>query len=178
MSSSVETTRLCLRLFGRPVHPELVAADRSELVPLGRGSARVCVAAGGHAVILDAGGASATEVFGFAESDFGQPPRLERPAPRAAAVEWATPGLRYAASCVIDRVDPEVFERLEEEARRDAHAATVWTAGRGRNRLATAPLSLLTAEPVDGGLAVRGVHTFPRENAVVRTQSLFELVGL
>jgi hypothetical protein len=47
---------------------------------------------------------------------------------------------------------------------------------RTSNRLAPPPLSHVYVEPRVGGLSVQAFHSFPDECAIVRSQSLYELI--
>lgn len=168
---------LMLLLYDRPLHPELFEAVACERLVWSGGAARVLLHAGGHVIEVSAGGGVATEVLtACGGGPLPEAGRLTRRSLARAGDVAAEPCcLRYSASCHGDRVDAEVFERLDREATLDARRATLSARLPGGGRLAPAPVSFLTAEPVDGGLSVTAVHTFPAASTVVRTQSLFEL---
>ncbi len=84
------------------------------------------------------------------------------------------PGLQIQASTQTEIVDPEVFEKLSAEYRRDTRRATISHAFGSRNRLRPDAISLLFADCRPHSIVVHAFHTFPDDWAIIRTQSLYE----
>jgi len=79
--------------------------------------------------------------------------------------------LQYEIGLQVETLDPEVFVRVHDDL---AVAPGLMHRFGEPGRINLAPLSLVSVELVPGGLAVAAFHTFPAEQTIVKTQSLFE----
>lgn len=167
------------QLYDRAVHPEVFPTICITEATFVRGGAWAALLQCGHVLSVTVGRQTLTEYVGV-------PP--ETPLPTLGRVARGTlrqtretnfglPGVRYYGSRTVDVVDPEIFEKLDRESLIDSAPATLRHRFSGGNRLVTSPLSYLNVNTVDGGVVIEATHTFPLENAVLRTQSLFEAVG-
>ena len=167
---------LVFRLYDRPLHPELfdaVAVRRVEANGV-RVTARLTPT--GHVLEWTDGKATLTELTATDDPDLPEKGRRlahRLGGGRGGRCELAG-GVRYQVSSQVEILPSEQFVRVHEELRADGARKGLVSAGRCGDRLGLAPLGVVIAEALRGGLAVSAFHTFPDELAVVKTQSLIE----
>lgn len=179
LSRVSELRDLRVSLYSRPLHPELLAPLAEASVDWSGGRAQLLILPTGHATTVTAAGCTLTEVLTEDAVDgLPQGGRLLRKSlKRAGDLTTEAGPLMYATSCHEEHVDAEIFERIDREVTLDVRDATLSARIGGGGRLSPSAVSVITATPVDGGVSVHTVHTFPKASAVVRTQSLFELAA-
>lgn len=169
-------SQLTYQLYARALHPELFDICASHEVVNDLYSLALHICESGHVVAFRRGGDVVTEI-----NIDGQQELPERG--RCISVRLNQchdvsaqphPGLLIQASTQTEVVDPEVFERLSDEYRKDTQRATVSHEFGSRNRLRPDAQSLLFAECRPHSIVVHTFHTFPDDWAVIRTQSLYE----
>jgi len=169
-----DASQLAFHLFDRAVHPELfdtfaeshIAATGFEAV------LRICGA--GHVVEFRRGPQRLTEVLGAADQQL--PQRGSRAAHRlrhSRELDVHVEGGDYCCSAHIEQLDPEVFDRLQNEMLTDASQALLSYEFPGRNRLDPGAVSVMRAEASARSLIIHAFHTFPDCRAILRTQSMF-----
>jgi hypothetical protein len=166
---------LVFRLYDRPLHPELFDAVAARRVERNGVRVTVRITPTGHVLEWTDGAATLTELT--ATADPGLPERGRRLGHRLGGGRggrWEGGGLRYQVSSQVEVLPPEQFVRVHEELRADGARKGLVSHFRGGDRLGLAPLGVVVAEALPGGLAVSAFHTFPDEYAVVKTQSLIE----
>lgn len=173
-----DVSDLVLCAFDRPLHPEMFVHHRAITLQNAMMSldARLCAA--GHVMILRVGSETLTEVI----SDRHEPlprrsrlfeSRLHRCPTKTIDLEF---GLRYSVGCSLERLNPASFLRCHEELLDDCPKATLSAMFASSNRFCPGPASLLRIEATRDSILVHTFHTFPTHLAVVKTQSLFELL--
>ena len=165
---------LVARVYSRAIHPELWELLALRRVERPGFALTVRVIAGGHVVELRTVLGVVTECL--AAPGLGLPAgvAIERSLSSAQRGKAEFAAARYEISSRAELLDPEPFAYAHAELIRDGARRGFLTHFPTHNRLGLAPVSYLTADPVPGGLAVAGFHTFPDEFAVVKTQSLWE----
>jgi hypothetical protein len=167
---------LTFQLYDRALHPELfdaVAVRRVE-----RNGVRVTVrlTPTGHVLEWTDGTTTLTELTTTVEPDL--PARGRRIGHRLGGGRGGRcavgAGVRYQVSSQVEVLPPEQFVRVHEELRSDGIRKGMVSHFRSGDRFGLAPLGVVVAEALAGGLAVSAFHTFPDEYAVVKTQSLIE----
>ena len=178
----VEATRTdavlaTLRLYDRCVHPELFDTRKSVEYSFPGGFFRAQVTAAGHVLVLRHREVYVTEVVGYFEDDAipDMGIAVTTKAKSGRDVQWSCDGLGYMASCQLDVVDREVFEQLDREMTLDSREADLYCRLGSGGRLDPSALSVVRLEPLDGAISVHTSHTYPGENTILRTQSLFDL---
>ena len=167
---------LVFHLYCRSVHPELfqVFAEMEVWQERYRAVIRICNA--GHAVVLQFGSQTVTEVAGTRQQPLPQRKRVvdkRLQGQRHESFQFEA-GPQYHASYQVEQLDPEVFLNYHEELLIDTRRADVFHRFPTGNRLAPEPLSLIRAESAPRSLLIHAFHTFPDHCSVVKTQSLFE----
>lgn len=168
---------MMLRVFQRTVHPELLDIVGETRLTAGSVVATLRICADGHAIEVRHGKAAITELVVS---------RLT-PTPRqCCAVERRLIGyrthtvtagrLQYNCSYQLETVAADVFLQLHRELEADARKATLSISLPGPQKSSPRCLSFLSCDLLRNGFVVHSFHTFPGNGAVLRVQSLFELV--
>ncbi len=169
---------LSFQVFGRAIHPDWLAVCKHLRLMRTGWEADVRLIEGGHAIVWSSGACRVSEILSGPETPLPEPGLLfHSPVVRERSIELH-PSVRvdYQSCVETERVGDQIFRHLCEEMVLDAHRGGLFHQFERTNRLAPPPLSLLSVEPRAGGLSVQAIHTFPDECAVVRSQSLFEVV--
>ncbi|MBQ17905.1 MAG: DUF2617 domain-containing protein [Planctomycetaceae bacterium] len=172
-----DASELVFHLFGRSVHPELLAVRAETEVWHEDYSASIHICDAGHMVSLRCRNETVTEVTAARQQLLPQKRQLLEKKIRGSRNETFQfdNGVRYYVSYQLEQLDQEVFLNVHEELARDSLTAAVAFAFPGTGRFDPAALSVITTDNWPGSLLVQAFHTFPENCAVVKTQSLFEL---
>jgi len=169
--------QLMLKVFGRPLHPELLQTCARVAVQTKHYSADLQLCEAGHMICFRYHGKVLCEV---ACSDDTLLPQKQQVISRRLrgcrneSVEHDA-GILYHVSFQVEKVDPEVFLTIHEELLQDCEKSRVSYAYAPQTRLAPPPLSLIQTDERPHSLLIHAFHTYPENLAIVRTQSLFEV---
>lgn len=168
---------MVLRVFERSVHPELFDTICQQHIKVGRHSATVRLSGHGHVIEFRSRRTVITEV---ATSKHAPLPLNHRMIDRR-LIGYRTHmidslGLRYHCSYQLEAVPPEVYLQLHRELECDARGATLATVFPGSSPCSPECISMLKCDVLREGLVVHAFHTFPDNAAVLRIQTLFELL--
>ena len=173
-----DVSDLVLCAHDRPLHPELFVHHRAITLRNSVMSldARLCAA--GHVMILRVGSKTLTEVISNRHEPLPRRGRLFEHRLRGCQTEVVELdfGVRYSTSCSVERLSLTAFVRHHEELVRDCSRACLSAIFSSSNRFNLGPVSLLHTEVTPDSILVHTFHTFPDHLAVVKTQSLFELL--
>lgn len=179
-SGRSRVTDLLVLVFGRNVHPDWHGCLQHGRYRRGSWEADVRIIHGGHAIAWAAGDARITELLIRADSPvpdtgllFKTPVVQERTTRLRPHV-----GIEYQACVETERLDAELFRHLTEELILDGPRDGLFHRDQPAGRFDPAPISRIHVEARARGLSIHGFHTFPDESAIVRTQSLFEIVAI
>ncbi len=178
-SGGARVADLSFQVFDKVLHPEWFATRAHRRIPQDRWEADVRIISGGHVVIFASGQVRLTEILCGPETILPEPGLLFHSGVRSErSARLQSRGLIEYQTCFeVERVDPEVFRHLTAELLADGTRQTLVHRAGSRNRLAPAPLSQLHVDSRMRGLSIQSTHTFPEEYAIVRSQSLYELIG-
>lgn len=181
-SMTVQTARsgaaaATLGLYDRVLHPELYASLNSVEVSIPTGLLRIDITEAGHLIVIRRNGLTLTELVGsYPGNSAPRQGRLVSTLARSGRdVSWSGRGVEYWASCHLDSVDNEVFERLDREMTLDAHRADLFCRIGSGNRMDPSAMSLVRVEQVEAAISIHITHTYPAERTLLRTQSLVEV---
>src|SRR5436305_4272748 len=167
---------LVFQLYGRPLHPELfdilaVRTLRREDYEL-----TVRITRTGHVISWENRDVYLTEVAAAAAQPLPQRRRLldYRLRHEHTGTLTCAQGIHYEMSFQVEVLPPEIFLHVHDEILADGGKRGLLHNFPSRNRLALAPLGLITADARPGCLCLSTFHTFPGESTVVKTQSLIE----
>ena len=168
--------QLAFHLYERAIHPELFKTFGEAVIATVDFQARLRICEAGHMLQITSHGRTITEVTG--PRDQVLPKRgLSCGHRLAGGRDWSfqLPGMHYHYSAHVEAVDPEVFSSLHNELEHDSHRAFLSKVFPAPHRLQAGALSVLQVEGTPRSLLVHAFHTFPNNNAILRTQSLLEL---
>jgi hypothetical protein len=178
-SSRARVADLAFQVFNRALHPDWFSTRVYRRIPQERWEADVRIIEGGHAVIFGTGSIRLTEVLAGPETTLPEPGLVFHSGIRSERSTSLHPGgiVEYLTCFEVERVEPEVFRHLCEEMIADGSRHSLLHRFGSSNRLAPPPLSHVCIEARVKGLSVQSFHTFPDEHAIVRSQSLYELIA-
>jgi hypothetical protein len=178
-SSRARVADLAFQVFNRALHPDWFSTRVYRRIPQERWEADVRIIEGGHAVIFGTGSIRLTEVLAGPETTLPEPGLVFHSGIRSERSTSLHPGgvVEYLTCFEVERVEPEVFRHLCEEMIADSSRHRLLHRFGSSNRLAPPPLSHVCIEARVKGLSVQSFHTFPDEHAIVRSQSLYELIA-
>ena len=173
-----DVSDLMLCAHDRPLHPELFVHHCAIVLRIQDMILDVRFCAAGHVLILRAGSETLTEVIANRHEPLPRRSRLfeyRLHGCHTKTIELDS-GLRYSVSCSLERLSATAYLRHHEELVGDCSHASLSAVFASSNRFSSGPLSLLRTEVARDSILVYAFHTFPEHLAVVKTQSLFELV--
>jgi len=168
---------MVLRVYERSVHPELFETLCETTIPVGRNQAILRISRYGHALEFRTKRHTVTEV---ASSKYSPLPLQGRMVDRR-LIGYRThmlngPGIRYHCSYQLDSVSADVYLQVHREMEIDARTATLAASMPGSSPSSPDCLSFLKSDLLPDGLVIHSFHTFPDNGAVLRIQTLFELL--
>ncbi len=168
---------MVLRTYERPIHPELFESLRTCTISFGGHKATVRIGRSGHLLAFRTDDCVITEV---ATSKHDSLPQHRKVVDRR-LIGYRThmidlPSVRYHCSYQLEHVPPEIYLHLHREFEADAANAALAVTLPGATEHSPECISLLKCDVLQEGLVVHAFHTFPENAAVLRTQTLFELL--
>lgn len=165
-------------VFDRSVHPELFVTVKAQLIEHADFVAKVSICPAGHVIEFQSGRFPLTEVATTRQQSL---PNHKRSCSRRLVgqrdqtIEFES-GVRYHGCYQLEKLDSEIFTNVHEELTLDIPKASLGHAFQSASRFAPAPISVIQTDVTASALLVHTYHTFPENCAVVKTQSLFELI--
>ena len=161
---------MVLRVLDRSVHPELFETLCQITIPVGPNQATLRISNFGHAI-----------EFRTPEKVITEPLPLQGRMVDRRLIGYRThtfecPGLKYHCSYQLDTVPAEVYLQVHREMEADAHKAILTAALPGSSVSSPDCLSYLMSDLLPEGLVIHSFHTFPDNGAVLRIQTLFEVL--
>jgi hypothetical protein len=168
---------MVLRVYERSVHPELMDTVRETRLSVGKHTATLRVCRDGHAIEFRTNRHTFTELA------------VSRKAPvpstgcsvdrrligyRTHTVKSA--GIQYHCSYQLETIPADIYLQIHREMEMDASKSTLAVTLPGFTSASPNCLSFLSSDLVRNGLVVHSYHTFPGNGAILRVQSLFEVL--
>jgi hypothetical protein len=168
---------MILRTFERPIHPELFESTSHCTLNFGGNRARLRIGRTGHVLEFRSADATITEVAATKHEEFP----LNRRVVDRRLIGYRTHMIdlsfvRYHCSYQLEHVPLDIYLQLHREFEMDAQNATLSCEFPGSSPQSPTCISLLKCDILPEGLVVHAFHTFPDNAAVLRTQTLFELL--
>ena len=173
-----KVAELAFQLYGRPLHPELFQVYKSGIVERSGYRAKIDITSAGHVVTWNYNGLTLTEVAAAATQPLPKRRRLlscRLRGERSERVEYRD-AVVYQTSFQLEPAEPAVFWAFQEELRCDGELRGLLHKFDASGRLALGALSYISVETRSRSLLVQSFHTFPDDYAIVKVQSLFELI--
>ncbi len=168
---------MVLRTYERPIHPELFESQRDCSFSVGGHQATVRLGMRGHSLAFRTAESTLTEVATARQVSL--PERLLLVQRRLIGYRthmFDLPGVRYHCSYQLEHVPLDIYLQIHRELECDARSATLSLIVPGPGRHSPGWISLLKCDILPEGLVVHAFHTFPENAAILRTQTLFELL--
>ena len=165
-------------LFERSVHPELFNRHQGMTVRFKDYEACLHICDAGHTLTFRHGDQLITEVLTPVHTPLPQEKRvIQHHVKGCRDHEFEFPfGVTYQNCCQVERVDSEVYHQIHEELLVDSRKVKMVCEFPSAHRFSLSPLSLIHTEAIENSFLVHTYHTYPENNSIVKTQSLFELV--
>jgi hypothetical protein len=167
---------LLFQLYGRPLHPELFDIRAVRQIRREDYVLTVRITRTGHVISFDSRDVHLTEVTAAADQELPEKRRLlhYRLRSEQSGRLRCAHGMNYQMSFQVETLPTELFLTVHDEILADGQKRGLLHNFPSGHRLAVAPLGLITADARPGCLCLSTFHTFPGENAIVKTQSLIE----
>lgn len=177
-SGRARVSDLTFHVFNRAIHPDWFSTKLHRRIPHARWETDIRIIEGGHAFIFRAGQVRLTEILAGPETVLPEPGVLFHSGIRAERSATLHSGgtVEYQTCFEVERVEPEVFRHLCEEMMADSTPQSMLFRFGSSNRLSPQPLSHIHVDVRARGISIQSFHTFPDESAIVRSQSLYELL--
>jgi hypothetical protein len=167
---------LVFQLYGRPLHPEFFDILASRKIQREDYELTVRITRTGHVITWENRDVVLTEVTAAADQPLPDKRRLlsYRLRGEHCGSLHCAHGISYQMSFQVEVLPQEVFLHVHDEILADGGKRGLLHNFQPNHRLCLAPLGLVTAEGRAGCLILTTFHTFPDDQAVVKTQSLIE----
>jgi hypothetical protein len=168
-------SELVFELHGRPLHPELFDILAARRIQREDYDLNVQITRTGHVISWNNRDVYLTEVAA-ADQPLPECRRLLHYRLRGehSDVVACGRGINYQTSFQVEILPPEIFLNVHDEILADGGKRGLLHNFQPNHRLSLAPLGFISVESRAGCLFLSSFHTFPDENAVVKTQSLIE----
>ncbi|MCP4505262.1 MAG: DUF2617 family protein [Fuerstiella sp.] len=168
---------MVLRAFERPIHPELFDAAKQCTIRFGGQKAQMRLGPTGHLLEFRTDKSVVTEVAATKYEGFPEHLKvIDRRLIGYRTHMIDLPQVRYHCSYQLESVPLDVYLQLHREFEMDAQNATISLVVPGATPQSPDCISLLKCDVLQEGLVVHAFHTFPENAAILRTQTLFELL--
>jgi len=179
LSVRPKVAELVFQLYGRALHPELFQVFATRKIERGDYEATINITGAGHVITWRYQGMTLTEVAAAAQQPLPERRRLMNYKLKGQRQDRldCRGGCRYQVNFQLeDSVDPDVFYAFQQELTLDGQRQGLLHRFESSGRFALGALSYVSIETRPKALLVQAFHTFPNDYAIVKSQSLFELV--
>lgn len=177
LTTRPKVAELTFQLYGRPLHPELFQIYRSRRLQRGSYEAKIDITSAGHVITWRSGHCTLTEVAAAAGNPLPKARRLL--CHRLRGENQDLHRCRHAVyqmNFQLETAEPDIFWMIQQDLLRDVKRSGLVHSFGGGDRMALGPLSCIHVETRERKLLVQTFHTFPEDLAIVKTQSMFELI--
>lgn len=165
------------QLYSRALHPELFQVYKQQRVERGDWTLEVKITTAGHVVNWRHKELTLTEVACSAQHPLPQQGRLFSHALRGEQQERVEcrSGVHYQTTFQLEQVPADVFWTFQQELTADGQKRGILYTFDSSGRMAMGALSYIHVETRSRSMLVQAFHTFPDDQAIVKSQSLVEL---
>jgi hypothetical protein len=177
LSVRPKVAELVFQLYGRVLHPELFQVFKTQEVKRGDYMAKVQITSAGHVVTWRYQGITLSEVATSAQHPLPQRRRLlSHPlkGDRSDELECRG-GVSYETTFQLEQVPADVFWTFQQELTADGQKKGMLYTFNSSGRMAMGALSYIHVETRARSMLLQAFHTFPDDQAIVKSQSLFKL---
>jgi hypothetical protein len=168
---------LVFQIFGKPLHPELFEILAERKIAREDYQVHVRITRTGHVMTWENRDVILTEVAAAADQHLPEGRRLFsfRLRGEHSVVVPCAHGVTYQTSFQVETLAPEIFLHVHDEILAEGGKRGLLHNFQPNHRLDVPALGFIEMEARPACLFVSTFHTFPDENAVVKSQSLVEI---
>lgn len=168
-------SELVFELHGRPLHPELFEVLAERRYDRAEDTLRVWITRNGHVLTWQNDEVLLTEMTDV-QQELRPSRRLLHFAVRGEHSATVPCGrdVIYRTSFQVEKLPPEIFVHMHDDIVADSIKRGFLFHFQPHHRLSIAPVGFVIVDARPHYLHVSTFHTFPDENAIVRTQTLIE----
>ena len=178
LSVRPKVAELVFHLYARSLHPELFEVYGTRSVQRGDYSAKIDITSAGHVVTWRCQGMTLTEVAAAANHPLPKKRRIvccSLRGQRSDRLKYRG-SVNYHFNFSLEPVEPEIFWTYQKELSLDEPRDGIIHRFDSSGRIALGAMSYINIESRNRSLLVRAFHTFPDDYAIVKSQSLFEVL--
>ena len=174
-----KVAELVFQLYGRALHPELFEVHQTRTVERGGYQAKIQITSAGHLVTWRYDGITLTEVGAGGNHPLPEKRRLlcyRLQGERSDTLECRG-GCSYQTHFQLEPLDPALFWTFQQQLVQDGQRKGMLHTFDASGRDALGAISYINLETRNRSLLIQAFHTFPDDNAIVKSESLFRLPG-
>lgn len=171
-----KVTELVFRLYDRPLHPEFFEVLGDRTVSRDGYTLTARLTRTGHVLAWNDGRTHLEEITATSNMELprsGVRLAYDLQANRNERSDLAG-RVRYRISSQLEVLQPEQFLHVHEELALDGARKGLVFHCKTDSRLGPSPLGVVIVQTVSTGVSVIAFHTFPKDLALIKTQSLIE----
>jgi len=179
LSIRPRVAELAFRLFTKPLHPELFESFGSRVVERGGYSLRMDITNCGHVLTWRFEGLTLTEICTSAAHPLPQKRRIMmHPIKGKRSDQFECHGgIRYQTSFQLEGVSQKIFRMCQAELCDEQRNEGLVHQFDSSGRMSMGAVSYMNAETRNRSVFIQAFHTFPDDNAIVKTETFFRLPG-
>ncbi len=172
-----KVAELLFQLYGRALHPELFEVHQTRTVERGGYVAKIQITSAGHLVTWRYDGITLTEVAAAANHPLPEKRRLlcyRLQGERSDALECRG-GCSYQMRFQLEPLDAALFWTFQQQLIHDGQRKGMLHTFDASGRVSLGAISYINLETRNRSLLIQAFHTFPDDNAIVKSESVFRL---
>lgn len=179
LSVRPKIAELSLTLFGRALHPELFETHKKFEVLRSNYFAKLEITNSGHVFYFENALTKITEVTASSQHPLPTSRLIEsKPFNGGYQESNETRGtVNYHSEFQIEKIAPEMFWRLQNELSKSSQQHGIMHSFDSSGRIPIGGISYLHTVAREKSFEVKAFHTFPDDQAIVKTQTRFQIVG-
>lgn len=178
LAARPKISELSLTLFGRSLHPELFEAHKQLEIDRSRYFARMEITNSGHVFYFESDLTKLTEVTAATHHPLPNSRRIEsKPFLRGFQESVENRGtVDYRSQFQIELVEPDMFWSIQNQLAQATPQHGIIHRFDSSGRIPFGGISFVYTEARENSLRIQALHTFPDDQAIVKTESDFRIV--
>ena len=179
LTARPKIAELSLTVFGRSLHPELFETHKQLEINRSKYSAKLEITNSGHVLFFQSDLTKITEVTASSHHPLPSSRRIDSKPFQGGFQESVEDRgqLRYRSEFQIEKVEPELFWSIQNQLAKSTPQHGILHRFDSSGRIPIGGISYLHTVARDSSLLVQAFHSFPDDQAIVKTQSEFKLAS-
>lgn len=165
---------LTFHLYDRPLHPELFHTLSFHQIQSQNWCLKVRITPNGHVLEYYHGRDVLVEVTAASEDDLPSDKKFSLSFQGEHQKRLKLSHLHYHVNVHAEVLAPEIFAHVHSELSADGQKKGLLYRFEANHRFGLTPLGLVLVDAIPSGIAVSTFHTYPFEQTIIKSQSLFE----